>query len=304
MSEGFEGVKNRVDNISTVKPILEALRTISLGSWQTALKRQRSMQTFSKNYDDILRIIGPKLKTEALTAPRKRRVDESAPLQPTIVLVVGSERGLCGSYNQMLMRALKKYREKEMAEERSVAVWVLGTRLYRLLRSAKIPVVWWQPLSSTALPEYSAVHKISAAWMRAYEQYRVDEVFIMAHHYRGPGRSIVRMERVLPFASFSDELEEDQEEEEQEIFPEPVIETDPVRIYFQVAKQMATMRMYEILLNAAAAEHSTRYQLMEEASQNAERMILEMTEILQMYRREAITREMQELAAGAGLLGN
>lgn len=304
MSEGFEGVKNRVDNISTVKPILEALRTISLGSWQTALKRQRSMQTFSKNYDDILRIIAPKLKAESFTARRKRHVDESAPLQPTIVLVVGSERGLCGSYNQMLLRAIKKYREKEMAEERSVAVWVLGTRLYRLFRSAKIPVVWWQPLSSTALPDFSAVNKISLLWMRAYEQYRVDEVFIMAHHYRGPGRSTVRMERVLPFASFSDELEEDQDDEEQEIFPEPIIETDPVRIYFQVAKQMATMRMYEILLNAAAAEHSTRYQLMEEASQNAERMILEMTEILQMYRREAITREMQELAAGAGLLGN
>ena len=304
MSEGLEGVKNRVDNISTVKPILEALRTISLGSWQTALKRQRSMQTFSKNYDEILRIIGPKLKEESLKSPRKRRVDESAPLQPTIVLVVGSERGLVGSYNQMLVRAIKKYRDNELAEERSVAVWVLGSRLNRMLRSAKIPVVWWQPLSSTALPEYSAVHKISMLWMRAYEQYRVDEVFIMAHQYLGPGRSKVRIEKVLPFASFSDELEDDQEDEEKEIFPEPIIETDPVRIYFQVAKQMATMRMYEILLNAAAAEHSTRYQLMEEASQNAERMIEEMTEILQMYRREAITREMQELAAGAGLLGN
>jgi F0F1-type ATP synthase gamma subunit len=63
------------------------------------------------------------------------------------------------------------------------------------------------------------------------------------------------------------------------------------------------MQFYMRILEAAAVEHSTRYQLMEEASQNAGRMIEEMTEVTQMYRREAITQEMQELASGAGLLG-
>jgi len=65
---------------------------------------------------------------------------------------------------------------------------------------------------------------------------------------------------------------------------------------------MTTMGFYQTLINSAAAEHAARYQLMEEAGQNSDRLVEEMTEILQMYRRQSITQEMQELAAGAGLL--
>ncbi len=63
------------------------------------------------------------------------------------------------------------------------------------------------------------------------------------------------------------------------------------------------MRLYGLLLDSAAAEHSTRYQLMESATQNAERLISELTRVVQTGRQKEITQEMQELAAGAGLIG-
>jgi F-type H+-transporting ATPase subunit gamma len=61
--------------------------------------------------------------------------------------------------------------------------------------------------------------------------------------------------------------------------------------------------MYRILLDSAAAEHSARFQLMEGATQNSGRLIADLTLALQAARQQAITAEMQELAAGAGLLG-
>ena len=65
---------------------------------------------------------------------------------------------------------------------------------------------------------------------------------------------------------------------------------------------MTTMTFYQALINSAASEHAARFQLMEEAGQNSDRLIDEMTEMLQMYRRQSITQEMQELAVAAGLL--
>jgi F-type H+-transporting ATPase subunit gamma len=61
--------------------------------------------------------------------------------------------------------------------------------------------------------------------------------------------------------------------------------------------------MYRVLLDSAAAEHSARFQLMEGAAQNSNRLINELTLALQSARQHAITSEMQELASGAGLLG-
>jgi F-type H+-transporting ATPase subunit gamma len=66
---------------------------------------------------------------------------------------------------------------------------------------------------------------------------------------------------------------------------------------------LTAARFHEVLIVSAAAEHSTRYQLMDGAAQNAERIIDELTLAIHAARQQAITREMQELAAGAGLIG-
>ena len=56
-----------------------------------------------------------------------------------------------------------------------------------------------------------------------------------------------------------------------------------------------SVSFYNVLLSAAASEHSARFHLMESATQNSERLVEELTLELQSARRQAITREMQEL---------
>jgi len=299
VAEGQDRVQARVDNISTVKPILEALRTISLGSWQSALKKRQSVRSFAANYLEILEMVAPFVKTSM--KQRGKTVKKAKPKisQETILVLVGSERGLCGSYNQQLLSALKKAYPEPAST--AASLWILGTRLYRMVKRAGYPITWWQPLSSTALPEYAVLHRLSRQWINAYETYQLDEVLLLSHHYLNASHSEVKKERLLPYS-----FEYNQKTPSQDVYegwPPPILETDPLKIYLKVIEQMGTMQFYSLLLEAAAVEHSTRYQLMEEASQNAGCMIDEMTEILQMYRRESITREMQELASGAGLLG-
>jgi len=60
--------------------------------------------------------------------------------------------------------------------------------------------------------------------------------------------------------------------------------------------------LYESLLNSSVAEHSARYQLMEEAEANIKRLSAELTMDVQMARRHLITQEIQELAVGAGMI--
>jgi F-type H+-transporting ATPase subunit gamma len=74
-------------------------------------------------------------------------------------------------------------------------------------------------------------------------------------------------------------------------------------MYIRLIILWTTTEMYRILLDSASSEHSARYQLMEGATQNTKRLIDELTQSLQAARQEAITNEMIELAAGAGLMG-
>jgi ATP synthase F1 gamma subunit len=87
-------------------------------------------------------------------------------------------------------------------------------------------------------------------------------------------------------------------------WPPPIIETDPVTLYTQIVQQWTATRFYTLLLQSAMAEHSVRYQLMESAGQNVERLIDELAVVVQAARQQTITREMQALAVGAGLVSD
>ena len=81
------------------------------------------------------------------------------------------------------------------------------------------------------------------------------------------------------------------------------METDPVHLYTEIVIQWTGIQLYSIMLEAAITEHAARFQLMESATQNAERLVEELTISIQSIRRQQITRELQELAIGAGLVG-
>ncbi|NSW53563.1 MAG: F0F1 ATP synthase subunit gamma [Anaerolineae bacterium] len=302
MAEDFERVAARLNNISSVRPILGALRTISLGSWQSAVRKQASVQAFEDHYREILAMLITDLPGNMLRGkqPPARFEGDLAPLtHKGIILIIGSERGLCGGFNSVLLRyAGQTLDHIESSEKPAVEMWVLGSRLYRMMHKAGFSIGWAKGLSTTSLPDYRMAHALTSRWLAMYEGYQIDTVDVVYNRYRGPGFYTPTITRIIPPV-----LGFDVNGREEEMFPPPIIETNPVGIYTRVLSQLATMAVYQCLLNSAASEHAARYSLMEEAGQNSERLIDEMTEILQMYRRQTITQEMQELAAGAGLLG-
>ncbi|MBN2048053.1 MAG: F0F1 ATP synthase subunit gamma [Anaerolineaceae bacterium] len=305
MAEDFERTQSRLNNISTVQPILGALRTISLGSWQSALKRQKSVDDFESHFQNILGLLLSQWSEhpQALARPA---VDPNGVYQPSkkVMLIIGTERGLCGSFNQTLIRFAEERYHKLSAAGTDVSLWTLGSRAYRMLIRDDIEPIWAQSLSTTALPDYLLAYELTMQFLKKYESYELDGVEIVYNRYRGVGSYIPTAQSLIPPVVEYDpaKVSKTGETSLQELWPPPIIETRPMEIYIQVVEQLTTMSMYKCLLNSAASEHSARYQLMEEANQNSERMISDMTEVLQMYRRQKITQEMQELAVGAGLL--
>jgi F-type H+-transporting ATPase subunit gamma len=140
-------------------------------------------------------------------------------------------------------------------------------------------------------------------WLARYEEHELDAVDLVYNAYHGMGRYKPTMRRVIPWLIPLQSLPEGVLSPN-EPWPSLIVETDPLSLYARVVEQWAAASLYGLLLDSAAAEHSTRYQLMEAASQNAGRLVAELTLAVQTARQQEITREMQELAAGAGLTGS
>lgn len=324
--EDLERVQARLDNIRAVEPILGALRTISLGSWQAARKQREVVQRYGERLVAMLPPLLPHLPAkrrasreigrrfarifaDQIRARRwgRRSADvgegtstEAAPAR-VVALVVGSERGLCGRFNAALVEHVEGYLAERARAGAKVELMALGTRLCRIFQSQGRPLAWSGRLPATALPPSPLAFDLTRRWLARYEARELDAVDLLYNAYHGAGRYQPTTVRLVP-PRLPAGMALRSRGPLGEPWPPPIIETDPFSLYAQVIEQWAAVSLYGWLLESAASEHSTRYQLMEAATQNAERLIEELTMVVQATRRQAITREMQELAAGAGLI--
>ena len=126
MSEDLERVQSRLGNISAVEPILGALRTISLGSWQGALKRLKQVDEHNQHFYKMLQYLLPLISTQKRGVPKPVAKESKA-----VIMAVGSERGLCGGFNNAIAEYLEDYTHRQGDTGIQAEVWVLGSRLAR-----------------------------------------------------------------------------------------------------------------------------------------------------------------------------
>ncbi len=288
----LERIQGRLENIRTVEPILGALRTISLGSWQAALKQREGLRRYGERLQGILSLLAPHLQT------RRRRPVSVAASQRVAALAVGSERGLCGRFNETVADLTEQYLAQQADTGVTVELLVLGGRLQRSIERRQISVAWAGPSPTTALPSFVQAFDFTRRWLARYEAGELDAVDLLYNAYRGMGQYEPTIAHLIPpeappVGSTATDVSG---------WP-TILETEPWALYVRVVEQWTALSFYALLLDSAAAEHATRYQLMEAAAQNADRLSEELLLELQSIRRHAVTSEMQELAVGAGLVG-
>jgi F-type H+-transporting ATPase subunit gamma len=177
----------------------------------------------------------------------------------------------------------------------------LGSRLIRDVTRAGYDLTWHQNLSITALPSYDIAVTLVSSWLDQYEAYELDGVDVIYNADQGAGTYATAVTRLIPPelpASAGKTMATPQPARSHPV----IVETDPMQLYVHIVEQWTSIALYRLLLEAAATEHAARYQLMESATQNADHLVDSLTLTIQSARRQAITRETQELAIGAGLL--
>jgi len=289
-----EGIQSRLNNIRSVEPILEAMRTISLGSWQASLGRHYRLGRYSERLAAILAALAPRL------GARRSRTSH-AQAGRVEALVIGSERGLCGAFNSSLVQFADPVLEGYAASGLSVRLFVLGSRAQRSLERVGRTPDEFRPLPMTALPSVELANELTRGWLRRYEAYEIDAAYVIYHAYRDSRLYEPVETRLIPPSLPA--LSSASPATPAPTWPVPYVDADPVALYRRLVRLWTVSEMYRILLSSSAAEHSTRFQLMEGATQNTQRLTQELTIALQSVRQRAITAEMLDLAAGAGMLG-
>ena len=297
MSQTSERAKTRLRNLTSIEPLLSALKTISMGNWQVALNKIKQIRQYEQNYNRILVEVLPAIEKSTIRKPKTRPAKKS--VRQVIFLIIGTEHGLCGRYNDLLAdNAIKWIRTQDSIGHK---IWVLGTKMQSTLIRKGISPDWNQSLPARETGTYEQAYRMTQDWLNRFEQYDFDRLIVLYNQAIRGGGNKFATKALLPYTIQSPPFEAINESEKR---PAPIIETDPIGIYHQISQHFLASSFYQVLLQAIIAESSSRFRIMEEAKQNAGEIITALSQTIQTERKRHITQEMLELAVGAGLIDN
>ena len=294
MSQTSERAKTRLRNLTAIEPLLSALKTISMGNWQMALNKATQIQHYEHHYKRILFDILPVLGNDIIRETRPGKANNKV-----VFLIIGTEHGLCGRFNDLLAENVVKWTRTQNYTQ--TYFWVLGTKMISTLERKGISPDWAHPLPGREVGTYAQAYRMTQDWHKRYEEREFDRLIVLYNQaIRGGGNKFVTV-TLLPFTIQSSSAEPAVEREN---LPAPIIETDPIGIYRQINLHFLASSFYQVQLQSMIAESSSRFRIMEEAKQNAGDIMTALAEEIQAERKRQITQEMQELAVGAGLIDN
>jgi len=288
--EDIEQIRERRDNIEAIEPIVTSMRTISAGSWRQALQRREA----STGFGDYLRWV---LSSTIHLVPQRAlqslgvRQGTEPPRRPLLV-VISSQRGLCGAYNDLVARGADQLITSQAVQSDEVQVGALGGRGAAYLRrmGRQINLQWPLPTSRVATMEL--VNQVASDLREEMSEGTADAVYMLYSPYRAGTLAPVVSERWLP-------VNESILPRTAAEGPEIIIEGDPITLFQRTLTEWTTARLYRMVIEAAASEQAARYRAMDTASSNLARVIEELTLQYHSARQHAITMEMLDLAAGA-----
>lgn len=210
------------------------------------------------------------------------------------VLVVSSDRGLCGAYASQIIR----HAEKEIIEHtkagKDVRIFAVGKKAQQYFEYRNYAVER-SFLAVTDRPGYADARAIANTLIDAYSAGRIDMVDAFYTRFQSAMTQVPTRYQLLP--SHTPEAEEGSTGSIDYAF-----EPSPQEILDRLLPRYVEATIFSMLLEASASEHSARRRAMKAATDNADELVKVLTRIVNQARQAEITTEISEIVGGAEAL--
>jgi F-type H+-transporting ATPase subunit gamma len=238
---------------------------------------------------------------EVVQAVARRAGQEAHPLlsvrekRKLGLLVVSSDRGLCGGFNANLLRAVNRFLEENRERYEEVALFVVGRKARDFFRRRRIPLRK-EYINILGALSYSHAEQLAHDLADAYLAGEVDEVVVAFNEFRSAISQVVRRDGLFPIA-FAQE-----EEEGPAVGIDYLYEPSQREILEALLPRYVEAQIFRVLLESVAGEHGARMTAMDSATNNAVEMISSLTLQMNRARQASITKELMEIIGGAEAL--
>lgn len=290
-------VRDRISSVKNTQQITKAMKMVSAAKLRRAQEAITQMRPYSNKLDEMLRNILSNLEGDAVSAFGQER-----PIKRACLVVVTSNRGLCGAFNSNVIKAALETLNGKFAEVHKngkLTIACIGKKGFeyfskRYASSARIVDDYVNLFDDLS---FDNTKEIPQKLMAGFEEGRYDAVEVSYGQFKNAAVQYAVNAQFLPVPKL--ETAEDTQSNADYIF-EPTKEG----LLNQLIPSILQTQFQKFLLDTHASEHGARMSAMDSATENANELLKELKISYNKARQEAITNQILEIVGGAAALEN
>ncbi|WP_049539964.1 F0F1 ATP synthase subunit gamma [Streptococcus sp. 959] len=291
MAVSLNDIKTKIASTKNTSQITNAMQMVSAAKLGRSEEAARNFQVYARKVrkllTDILHGNGSGGSTNPMLISR--------PVKKTGYIVITSDRGLVGGYNSSILKAVMELKEEYHPDGKGFEMICIGGMGADFFKARGIqPLYELRGLADQ--PSFDEVRKIISKTVEMYQNELFDELYVCYNHHVNTLTSQMRVEQMLPIV----DLDPNEADEDYSLTFE--LETSREEILEQLLPQFAESMIYRAIIDAKTAENAAGMTAMQTATDNAKKVINDLTIQYNRARQAAITQEITEIVAGASAL--
>lgn len=292
----LRAIRKRIGSVKSTQQITKAMKMVSAAKLKRAQDAIVAARPYAARMREVVRSLAGRAPEEAhpLLTPREAK--------RLALLVITSDRGLCGGFNSNLLRAANRFMADRRGSYEEIVLFVAGRKARDFFRRRGVPMRQ-EYVGVLGSLSYAHAERFSRDLVEGYLAGEFDEVVVAFNEFRSAISQAVRFDGLFPIAL---EPEKAKGEGAGPAYAAADIDYlyEPSRkeILEVLLPKYVETQIFRVLLESVAGEHGARMTAMDSATSNAVDMISRLTLQMNRARQAAITKELMEIIGGAEAL--
>ena len=280
----LKSIKKRIVSVKNTRQITKAMKMVSAAKLRRAQENVVAARPYAQKMGEVLQALVGNLEGDLHPLLEKRDAKK------LLLIVVTSDRGLCGGFNSNLCKAGERYIKEKQAEFEQISIMTVGRKGYEFLKSRHS--VYKNFSNILSKPNYQSAAMLAQDVIEGYLAEEYDQVVMLFNSFRTVMTQDITFQQLLPIVP---EEKAAVDEAGVEFIYEPSVSD----LLTEILPKNIEVQIFKAMLESVAGEHGARMTAMDSASKNASEMIGKLTLQYNRARQAAITTELMEIISGA-----
>lgn len=293
-------VKRKISAVKQTQKITKAMNMVAASKLRGAQEKMEAFRPYADKFAEVLGSLAERAGTDNENAPallvRRHEV------KSVDVLLMTSDRGLCGSFNTNLITKAEKFLKEKTSQGVQVRLICMGKKGRDYFRKRKANIIKDYVGIVGGRFGFNAASNAGRELIDGFLGGQSDEVYMIYSEFISMARQVATVKELLPIAGVEKGEEKAEQPGEGGYIAEHICEPSAEELMAVMLPKQVYVQVFRGLLETSTSEHAARMAAMDNAQGNCKDMIRSLTLVYNKARQAAITADLMDIVGGAEAL--